>query len=463
VGKRIPFIPVIGEELDVDGKRIMRGIIRPAIDPQRMVNYFYSGAAEVVALGSKAPVLLDPEGIEGYEAMWQTGNVRNYAYLPYRSRSATDNQPISPPTPMDMTGAIDKMVLMLQASEEGIKATTGIFDPSLGNNNPREKSGRAIMALQKQGEAGSSNYIESLKRSLVSAGEILVDIIPKIYDRPGRVLQILDINDELKAVAVGPAPPGQPQPQQPQGPTPAQQKMQAGFEKFYDLKAGRYSVTVDVGKSHTTAREEGVTALSGLVEAAPEYMLPRVGDILVESMDFPGHLKAAERLKKQNPFAQEQDDPAAGMQQMQAQMQQMGQMLDGMTKELNAKNQLLETDGIKAQRDVALAQQKAAAELERLKLEQAHEIRLQEMKNEADLMKAGISARDASLTLMGEAKVGAIERQDDGMLELELQARQHEHEKSKQMQDHAQQAELAVTPPPIDPNAQMAQNDAAAE
>jgi hypothetical protein len=239
--------------------------------------------------------------------------------------------------------------------------------------------------------------------------------------------------------------------------------MQAGFEKFYDLKAGRYSVTVDVGKSHTTAREEGVTALSGLVEAAPEYMLPRVGDILVESMDFPGHLKAAERLKKQNPFAQEQDDPAAGMQQMQAQMQQMGQMLDGMTKELNAKNQLLETDGIKAQRDVALAQQKAAAELERLKLEQAHEIRLQEMKNEADLMKAGISARDASLTLMGEAKVGAIERQDDGMLELELQARQHEHEKSKQMQDHAQQAELAVTPPPIDPNAQMAQNDAAAE
>ena len=41
-GRYIPIIPVIGEELDIDGKVILEGVIRHAKDSQKMLNYWTS-------------------------------------------------------------------------------------------------------------------------------------------------------------------------------------------------------------------------------------------------------------------------------------------------------------------------------------------------------------------------------------------------------------------------------------
>ncbi len=361
-GEKLPFIPVVGEELNVDGATTYRGIVRTAMDSQRMVNFAFSGVAEQIALTPKAPWVVDPKQIEGYEKYWATANTNNYAWLPADQYDENGRQ-FEAPKRSAVEQPIGDMVSFLQIAQEGVKATTGVYDPGLGNTNPREKSGRAIIALQQQGDLGNSNYMESLKRSLIYEGELLLDLIPKVY-RPGQVVEILGINDESTRVVLGqPFVEGQ-NGQPPQPVSEDDQRVQDGTAKLYDLKAGKYSVSISVGKSFTTRRQEGVAAIGELLQAAPQ-LAPVIADIWVGDMDFPGAQKAEERLKKMlPPQLQGNDQAQQNLAQLQAQLQQAQQMLQALTQELNAKNQIIETDTVKMQGQAQIQQMKTQADLE---------------------------------------------------------------------------------------------------
>jgi hypothetical protein len=76
--RHIPLVRVVGRELiPFDGERRVTGIIGPNKDAQRLFNYAASNAVELAALEPKAPFVLDPQQIEGYEALWQEANTRN--------------------------------------------------------------------------------------------------------------------------------------------------------------------------------------------------------------------------------------------------------------------------------------------------------------------------------------------------------------------------------------------------
>src|SRR6185295_3122660 len=128
-GTRIPLFPVLGEELNVDGRIVLRGVIASAMDPQRMVNYLYSGTVEQSALGSKSPYLAAAGQIDNYKAIWQNANTTNFAYLPYDPISIAGTA-VPPPQRQTVEPPIQAMVQLLQISEEAIKATTSIYDPS---------------------------------------------------------------------------------------------------------------------------------------------------------------------------------------------------------------------------------------------------------------------------------------------------------------------------------------------
>jgi hypothetical protein len=81
-GIYIPIIPVYGEELVIDGKRILKGIIRDAKDSQRMLNVWKSAETETIGLAPKAPWVADAKTIEGYEHIWQSANTESYSVLP---------------------------------------------------------------------------------------------------------------------------------------------------------------------------------------------------------------------------------------------------------------------------------------------------------------------------------------------------------------------------------------------
>jgi hypothetical protein len=453
VGSQIPLIPILGEELNVDGQALLRGIIAEGMDGQRMVNYMYSAAIETVALAPKAPLIVAEGQVEDYKGIWQNANRFNYAYLPYKPVSLAGT-PVPPPVRDNTEPAIQAMAFMLDKSEEAIKATTGIYDPTLGTN-PDKQSGRAIIAQQKQSEMGNSNYLDNTRRALVYAGEQLVEIIPKIYDRKGRVLQILGVDDSPQQVMIG-----QPYTQGEKGvpqPVPEGQPYDKGMATFYDLTAGQYAVTVDVGQNYTTQRKEGAALLGEIIASKPE-MMQVIGDIWAKDLDIPGAQEMSERLKKMlPPQLQEKPGQEDIPPQVQQQMQQMGQMVEQLTQELNAKNHVIETDQIKAQQSLQETQVKAEQAMAQATLKEQAENEREQMRLQVEMRKIAsdeaLNLRKLEVQLEIEmAKLGSSESMARAQIE---QQELHHHDETA-----LRGAEMAHETAEADIDRQTAQQDA---
>ncbi|MGE9239452.1 portal protein, partial [Escherichia coli] len=70
-GKYIPIVRVVGNEWDVAGEMVTSGLVRNAKDPMRMINYYTSHEAEFLALAPKAPFMVTPEQVQGFEDMYR--------------------------------------------------------------------------------------------------------------------------------------------------------------------------------------------------------------------------------------------------------------------------------------------------------------------------------------------------------------------------------------------------------
>jgi hypothetical protein len=162
----------------------------------------------------------------------------------------------------------------LNASDD-IKAVVGIFDASLGARS-NETSGRAIQARQREADKGTFHFLDNMSRAIQYAGRVLIECIPSIYSER-QTIQILG-EDEAQSVA---------------------QLVQSQADpegKIYNLSAGKYDVTVSVGPSFATQREETVMAMQELIRAYPPAA-EAIGDLYVKNMDWPGADKAAERIQ----------------------------------------------------------------------------------------------------------------------------------------------------------------------
>ena len=201
-GRYIPIIPVVGRELiPFEQERRWVGMIEPNKDAVRLLNYSASSAVEMASLETKAPYTMVEGQEEGHEEEWQLANVRNFPYLRYRNVSL-NGTPAPPPqrTQVD-TSRLGPSMLLLQQAREFIHEGTGAYESALGQQATNAKSGRAVLALQNQHMAGSSHFLDNLAEiSMTYEAKVVLDLIPHIYDRPGRVARILDREDRSKTV-----------------------------------------------------------------------------------------------------------------------------------------------------------------------------------------------------------------------------------------------------------------------
>jgi hypothetical protein len=407
VGSRIPIIPILGEELNIDGKVWLRGIIEEGMDAQRMVNYTYSGAVEIFALAPKNAPMVAAQSVANYKSIWQTRNTVNHAYLPY-DPFGPDGQQYPPPVLDTTEPPIQAAVELMRVSEDAIKATTSTGDASLGNTNPNERSGRALQALQSQSDLANSNYPDNVRRALIYAAELALEVIPKIT-KPGQVIHILGMDDEPQQVIVGqpfmPGEKGQPPTPRPDI-DPEIAKLKDTLPKFYDLNNGKYAVTVSVGKATATKREEGAAALGELIPHLPPPMAAVLTPEYIEQLSMPNAHKMAEIARNALPpelraatdqnGQQGQIPPQvmAQVQQMQQQLQQAQQIIQ--TKQVEQQGSLQEAQ-IKAQSDQAIAAHKADTDADR-------ELALQVMKNAATIAVAHINASTKGVSVMAHAQ-----------------------------------------------------------
>jgi hypothetical protein len=447
VGSRIPSVPVLGEELNVDGKPVLRGIIVMGMDAQRMVNYTYSGAIEIYALAGKKSPLVPMDAVANYKQIWDTRNLYNYSYIPYDPFD-TDGRPLPAPL-FDQTEApIQAAVALMQVSEEAIKASTSTGDASLGNTNPNERSGKALNALQAQSDLANSNYPDNVRRALIYAAELMVEVIPKIT-RPGQIIHILGMDDEPEQVMIGKpfskGADGTPQ-AAPAGVTPEMTKLKQSLYKFYDPTQGKYAVTVTVGKASATRREEGAAALGELIPHLPPEMAAIVMPDYVKQLSFPGAQGIAEKLEKIIPAQYKSGEDAPQIPpEVQQQVQQMQQ-------QLQEAQDAIKTDRVKAQAQVQAAQVKAQADIQMAQFGADKEIRLQQMRDATSIVVARIGAAKASMEIQAEAQE---ERLATGI--------QIQHEAEQNALDRAHEAGLTAMGHAAGAQQQGAEQDHAAE
>lgn len=349
--RHIPVVAVTGEEWHV-GDRVHRSsVIRHAKDAQQMYNYWRSAQTEFAALQPKAPYLVTPAQIAGLETFWNQANQKNRPYLPYNPDPKTTGVPQRATPPISSQAMAEQTML----AGEDMKATTGIYDSALGNAS-NEKSGVAIRQRQMESDVSTSIYSDNMGEAIATAGRILIDMIPKVYDTQ-RVVRIMGDDDQEQMVEIN------------------GQMMQAGPDGMpvsvpvNDLTIGKYDIRVAVGPNYATRRQETAEGMLEFIRVVPGAASV-TGDLIAKSMDWPDAEKFSERLKMalppqfrdpddMSPEEQQQMQQAMQQQAMQAQMQQAAQQTE--MRKADAEAVEAEADAQKAQFEVMNEQLDLAA------------------------------------------------------------------------------------------------------
>lgn len=331
----IPVFPVYGDELDIDGNVIRTGLVRHARDPAQMYNYWMTAATEEVAMRTKTPFIGAAGQFEGFEDDWGSANVRSYPYLEYNPIELNGNA-LPAPVRQPMTDIPGGVLAMAMHANDNIKATTGLFDSSLGARG-NATSGIQEREQQRQGDVANFHYTDNLNRTVRHVGRCLVAMIPKYYDAE-RVVRIMGDDEKISSVKVN------------QAVQETDEEGQAIQRVLNDLTAGEYDVTVKAGPSYSTLREEAVSAMIDLGGKWPKLM-DVAGDKVIRAMDWPGAEEIADRVAKTIPpelrddGEQQQQAPTVQTPQGPIPVEQAGQMLAQMHQQMQAQMQQLQELG----------------------------------------------------------------------------------------------------------------------
>jgi len=315
-GKSIPIIRVVGNEYEIEGKLYISGLVRNAKDPQRLYNYWVSAEAEMLALAPKAPFIGAGGQFEGYEHQWKTANTTAWPYLEYNP-DVTDGKgtPLPPPQrsmpPMAQTGLIQAKM----GASDDIKSTTGQYNSSLGATS-NERSGKAIMARERQADVGTYHYVDNLARAVRYSTRQIVELIPKIYDTQ-RMARVIGEDALVKMIKINP--------QQPMAVNKIMDSQGVVLDKIYNPSVGRYDVMVTTGPSYMTKRQEAMEAMATILQSNPQLWAV-AGDLFIKNMDWPGAQEMAERFKRtMDPKVIEDTDKSPELQAAELQIQTLQQ------------------------------------------------------------------------------------------------------------------------------------------
>lgn len=386
-GIYIPIVEVVGAELDIEGERILKGLTHPAMDAQRIHNYAASAFVEQVALAPRSSYVAAEGQLEGHESNWRTANRRNISVLEYKPVDV-NGIAVPPPERSAPPGIPVGWQAVLQNTEQWVMASMGRYAASLGQPS-NEKSGKAILARQHEGDVSSFHFSDNLSRAIRHTGRILVDLIPKTYDT-ARAARILGEDGAPDQIQLDPESPS------------AYTEKKAGKKKIgiYNLGVGKYDVTVSSGPSFSTKRQEAAQVGMEILQGNPA-LTQIIGDIVFRSMDFPYADEIAERLKKtlppnlQDKPDEEEEIPPQAVQMITQLRNALAELQQGKeAKAQEAEQAKSFAEAKKAEGDVMSAQNDAGKlHIERFKAE------TDRMKVTSDLMRAQSEIQSQGLTI----------------------------------------------------------------
>ena len=276
--KRIPIIRCPGRYINIEGKKKLQSLIRHSKDAQRSYNSRQSDMIERAALIPKAPYLVTQAMIAGFENEWAQSNTQSRPFLPFNidpeaAKAGIQGGAPFRAQPIDVPQAA---VMLAQQSAADIQATTGFFDPALGNADDMNRvSGKALVQHTRRSDLGSYEFIDGFGEAVQLTWEIMIDMIQTTYDTE-RVERIIGADRVEKLITIN--------------------EQQDDGQVMNDLRKGLYDCKVTLGPSYQTARQENLDTLINFAEAVPQAA-PLIPDLIARNIDIPESDEMARRLR----------------------------------------------------------------------------------------------------------------------------------------------------------------------
>lgn len=324
-GRYIPVFPVFGKVEIIDGKRQLSGLVKNAMDPQRMYNFWRTAMTETVALAPKTKWVIAEGQDEGHENEWATANTSARATLRYKPTDV-NGTPAAPPQRLQPEPPPAGAMVMAESMGNDLTSVLGIVDPAMriGGN----VSGKALNSERMQSDNSNFHFYDNMTRTMRFTGVWMLDVFPAYYNQPGRVVRI--VGDDGRS--------GQETINQ-ENPSPGQDAPGPVETVLNDVTVGDYACVMDTGPGYNTKRQESLEVMAPMFERDPELM-KIAGDVFFRALDFDGSETIADRLAAANPLAQidEKSDIPPGVQmklkQQEAQLQEAAKQVEALQAQL---------------------------------------------------------------------------------------------------------------------------------
>jgi len=219
---------------------------------------------------------------------------------------------------------VEVLVALVQESQirdQELKDVMGVYDASLGDRS-NEKSGLAISRRAEQGQIVNFNFPDNMAKAKQLTVTVINDIIPYYYDTE-RTVRVLGVDGAEEYVRINTA-----------GVDP-----ESGEPVLLnDLTRGKYDVTVTVGPSFATQRQEAAETYTQMAPQDP-LLMTTAADLVYKALDLPYSDQIAERRRAMLPpqiqammnqgkaQSPEATQAMAQIQAMKSQLDQQGQLV----------------------------------------------------------------------------------------------------------------------------------------
>jgi hypothetical protein len=410
----IPLVPVIGNEVYINNKREFHSLIRQGKDAQKIYNYLESANVEYMALQPKTPWVGAVGSFSSSPAKWANANTDNFAFLEYDIVYDESGQRVEPPRRSEPPQGSMALMQSAQIARDNIRYAIGIPPANMGETGT-EVSGIAIRNRQIEGDNATFHFSANLAASISQLGRIIVDMIPRVYNRP-MIRRILGNDGVEKRVPIN-------QPFVKNGNEVVPAKKGGDYDGIYDLGAGKYDVVCDIGASYSSKRQEMSDKLNSLIAVRPEIM-DVVGDLVFQSLDLPMAKEISERIRSQMSPAMLGEDPMA------IKLQEAQAALDDMQSKLEMYDAALQDKRKNQEFEETVKLKQLDLEYEKLKID-ASKTMSDIQKTQADIEKMRAETTGFNIeavTALGNAVNGiAAQMQDMGqVIEIMLDAKEAE-------------------------------------
>ena len=266
-GMRIPLVPCVGRQIDFQDSTMFLSQVRYAIEPQEMRNVWASAATEKIMQSPKNPWILPSSALsdDTIRQNWENADEQNPYFLewddsenpsqpPFRNNDAT-----MPTSELQMAGFFTNMM----------QEAMGIYQANLGQRS-NETSGVAIQRRQDAGAAAQIGFLFSQAGMVRSVGDILRELIPKVYNDDRLVTIINDEGEDIRFHI-----------------NHYITDRETGKKTLINsLNLARYDLRVSVGPSSVAQREEFAEVMKVLVGNNPQLMQVG-GDLIIRALNIP--------------------------------------------------------------------------------------------------------------------------------------------------------------------------------